>query len=159
MEEIDALSDESNIRLKKPSEENCQKKYHDIDSILENIVGTGGWEQWMILMFTFPIVMSSELPILIQMFAAYEPRHRCFVQNCDNSIETNTIQTDFIQYALPIEYGSNEIFREDENFDPCHMFQNVKNKETTNNSCNADMFLNSSVIKCNEYVYDTLVFL
>ena len=158
MEEIDELSDECNIPLKESDEEKCHNKYHDIDSILENIVGTGGWGQWMILMFTFPIVMSSELPILIQMFAAYEPRHRCFVQNCDNGIENNAIQTDFIQYALPIEYGSNEIFREDENFDPCHMFEKAESNETTRNSCNANDFFNSSIVRCNGYVYDTSVF-
>ena len=163
VEQIDALSDEYEIHkkdgiIKESNEPKEDTKTNDIDYILENIVGDGGWGQWMILICTFPIGMVSGLPILIQMFAAFEPRHRCFVPNCDEDFHNNELQATFVQHALPKEYGSSEMFREDETFDPCNMFEYVNNDNQTTKTCNPELFVNSSVIKCDQYVYDTSVF-
>ena len=43
------------------------EKTNDIDFLLENYIGGGGWGQWFILICQFPIGMASGLPILIQM--------------------------------------------------------------------------------------------
>ena len=163
VEQIDALSDEYEVHkaddiIKESDKAKEDTKTNDIDYILENIVGDGGWGQWMILICTFPIGMVSGLPILIQMFAAFEPRHRCFVPNCDDNLNYNEIQTEFIKHALPKDYGSSEMFREDESFDPCKMFESVGQGNLTTQNCNAQSFLNSSVIKCDLFVFDTSMF-
>ena len=163
VEQIDEPSDEYEVHeadgmIKESDKAKEDTKTNDIDYILENIVGDGGWGQWMILICTFPIGMVSGLPIFIQMFAAFEPRHRCFVPNCDDTLHDNEIQTAFIQHALPKEYGSSEMFREDENFDPCNMFEYVGRDNQTAKTCHPQSFLNSSLIKCDQYIYDTSVF-
>ena len=61
----------------------------------------------------------------------------------------------FVHYALPKEYGSSEIFREDEKFDPCKKFEVIDDSVTT---CAESSFNSSSIMSCNEWVYDTTEF-
>ena len=136
------------------------EKTNDIDFLLENYIGGGGWGQWLILICQYPIGMASGLPILIQMFAAFEPRHRCFVPTCDDSETTKNIaEAEFVQHAFPKEYGSSEMFREDESFDPCRRYELLN--ETLGlgqETCSAASFQNATAVKCDAYVYDTSVF-
>ena len=97
MEQSDSRFNESEIHekdenIKVSNKDEDDKKTNDIDYVLENIVGDGGWGQWMILICYFPIGIASGLPLLIQMFAAFEPRHRCFVPYCDDPHSSNKIQ-------------------------------------------------------------------
>ena len=132
-------------------------KPNDIDYLLDNVIGGGGWGQWVVLLCQLPIGIASGLPTLIHMFAAFEPRHRCFVPVCDKSSKnsSNTIQTSFVQFSLPKEYGSSEILRADEGFDPCKMYDTIDDSTTT---CSSPSFNTSSIINCNKWVYDTTEF-
>ena len=136
-----------------------EKKTNGIDYLLDNVIGGGGWGQWTVLLCQLPIGIASGLPTLIHMFAAFEPRHRCFVPICDNGDISNNISrainNPFVQYTIPKEYGSNEIFREDENFDPCKMYELLDEKTVT---CAASSFNNLSIIGCNKWIYDTSEF-
>ena len=159
-EDINALTDEyredlKDDAIKEGKKGNKGEETNDIDYLLETIVGDGGWGQWLILICTFPIGMVSGLPILIQMFAAFEPRHRCFVQKCEK--DSKIFNSSVVEYALPTKYGSSEIFREDEKFDPCRMYEFVGNKEEPE-ACSAQSFNNATVLKCDDFVYDTSVF-
>merc|ERR1712241_406954 len=58
----------------------------------------------------------------------------------------------FVQFALPKEYGSSEILREDESFNPCKKFGVIEEFAST---CSTSSFNSSSVVECNEWVYDT----
>merc|ERR1712241_497360 len=58
----------------------------------------------------------------------------------------------FVQFALPKEYGSSEILREDESFNPCKKFGVIEEFAST---CSTSSFNSSSVIDCNDWVYDT----
>ena len=100
----------------------------DIDYLLENVIGDGGRGQWLIFLVQFPILIVSVIPWLTQMFSAYEPRHRCYIPTCDDSMNTtkNTIHNSFLEFALPKDYTSSEIFKEDENFDPCKMYKKIE---------------------------------
>merc|ERR1711876_10132 len=73
----------------------------DIDYLLDNVIGGGGWGQWIVLLCQLPIGIASGLPTLIHMFAAYEPRHRCVIPNCEDSSNklSNTIKASFVQFA------------------------------------------------------------
>ena len=130
----------------------------DIDYLLENVIGDGGRGQWLIFLVQFPILIVSVIPWLTQMFSAYEPRHRCYIPTCDDSMNTtkNTIHNSFLEFALPKDYKSSEIFKEDENFDPCKMYKKIDNSQP---SCDADSFDNSSITKCTEFVYDDSEFI
>merc|ERR1719400_1382407 len=157
----------SNGGLEKSNGVNCTMKIveeeegKDIDYLLDNVIGGGGWGQWIVLLCQLPIGIASGLPTLIHMFAAFEPRHRCYVPICEdtsNPIVGNTsrsIHSEFVNYALPKEYGSSEILREDEKFNPCKRFEVVDDSVTT---CAASSFNTSSTVSCEQWVYDTTEF-
>lgn len=147
----------TNGTMKMPEDEGGR----DIDYLLDNVIGGGGWGQWIVLLCQLPIGIASGLPTLIHMFAAFEPRHRCYVPICEdisNPIVGNastSIHSEFVNYALPKEYGSSEILREDEKFNPCKRFEVVDDSVTT---CAASSFDNSSTVSCEQWVYDTTEF-
>ena len=128
---------------------------NDIDFLLEKVVGGGGWAQWIILICQVAIMIASGLPTLIHIFAAFEPSHRCYVSYCDQNDSANAIHTHFTQFALPNEYASSEIFKEDETFDPCQMYERT---EESTNTCTRTSFNHSSIQKCKKWVYDTKEF-
>ena len=72
----------------------------DIDYILNNIVGGGGYWQWFMVFAMWPISIASFSPALLHMFTAYEPRHRCFVPGCDHKIGKGTIWKHMYIYLL-----------------------------------------------------------
>ena len=157
-EEISALTDvcrSHNIDnvVQETCRRNHEKKCNGVDFLLENIVGPGGWGQWFIFICHLPCYIALVIPLFIQMFAAFEPRHRCFVPNCDGISNISAImEAPFVDYSLPKAYGSSEMLREDEPFNPCQMYD-VRDKNTA--TCSPLSFDNSSVIGCNKYVYDT----
>ena len=128
---------------------------NDIDFLLEKVVGGGGWAQWIILICQVAIMIASGLPTLIHIFAAFEPSHRCYVSYCDKNSSANEIHSHFTQFALPNEYASSEIFKEDETFDPCQMYERFDDSTDT---CTRTSFNQSSILKCNKWVYDTKEF-
>ena len=70
----------TNGTMKMPEDEGGR----DIDYLLDNVIGGGGWGQWIVLLCQLPIGIASGLPTLIHMFAAFEPRHRCYVPICED---------------------------------------------------------------------------
>ena len=97
IEDINAMSHAHKNKLTKENIKDVKETSKDIDYLLKNIIGGGGWGQWLILIAQYPIGVASGLPLLIQMFAAYEPRHRCFVPNCDgNGFLNNTNTMPFV---------------------------------------------------------------
>ena len=56
---------------------------HDFDYILDGIVGGGGWWQWKKCLLLIPQYLTNGLPLLLHMFTAYTPPHRCYVDGCD----------------------------------------------------------------------------
>ena len=62
----------------------------DIDYVLTDIVGGGGRWQWFMVFAMWPITFAAGYPILIHMFTAYEPRHRCYIPGCDPEIGQGT---------------------------------------------------------------------
>ena len=56
----------------------------DFDYILDEIVGGGGWWQWKKCLLLIPSYLTNGvLPLLLHLFTAYTPPHRCFVDGCD----------------------------------------------------------------------------
>ena len=118
-----------------------------IDYILDEIVGGGGWGQWIIAIASYPIIFCT-MSLLMHMFAAFEPRHRCHIPVCDNQT-TSSVQELWVQFALPSNHTSTEMLKSDEKFDPCSMY------ELIGDSCKVESFNQSNVVPCQNYVYDT----
>jgi hypothetical protein len=125
----------------------------DIDYILENIVGGGGRWQWAIVGLLYPIGVASGFPLLIHMFAAFAPRHRCFIPGCDDNSTFNDIDTIYKKFALPTDHKATDMFIAEESFDPCNMYES-----TDPGSCSADSFDNSTSVPCESFVYDLSLF-
>ena len=127
---------------------------HDIDYVLEKIVGSGGWGQWIVMLACYPIGLCSGYPLLLHMFAAFEPSHRCFIPQCDNYNSTTQFDAQWVADILPTSSKSNEIFNAETIVDPCKMYSVIK----PSGRCNAISFNLSSTIQCDSFIYDNSVF-
>ena len=121
-----------------------------IDHILDKIVGGGGWGQWIIVIASYPIIYCS-MSLLMHMFTAFEPRHRCYIPVCDNTT-TQSVEDYYVEFAIPAGHISNEMLRSEEKCDPCSMY------EIIGTSCSVDSFNKSKTIPCKEFVYDKFEF-
>ena len=61
----------------------------DLDYILDDLVGGGGRWQWTKMLFLIPVYVAMGTPLLLHMFTAYTPDHRCFVPGCDDINNNN----------------------------------------------------------------------
>ena len=81
----------------------------DLDYIMDEITGGGGWWQWKKALWLIPQYISSGLPLLLHMFAAYTPPHRCFVPGCDDPVDPRFRDPGFdLGVALPPSGGGRE---------------------------------------------------
>ena len=133
----------------------------DIDFIFDNIVGGGdGGDlgQWVILAALIPIGLCAGFPLFMHLFACYEPKHRCFVNSCDNLTKVSNIDSSWIAFGIPTNDGSEgqtcqaEMLKDDEKYDSCHMYSQID--EST---CELHSFNKSSIQNCQVFVYDKSV--
>ena len=125
----------------------------DIDYILEQYVGEGGFGQWFIVLALFPVGFCSGFPLLIHMFAAHEPRHRCYVPQCDTDPDTDDFLPAWISWAIPDNSNMKEMLKVDEDYDSCTMFERI------GDGCSVDAFNKSSIVPCQEgWVYENVPF-
>ena len=97
----------------------------------------------------------------MHLFACFEPRHRCYITECDGFNTSNVIEPDWINLAIPtIDIIGNdgstcqaEMLKEDEQFDSCHRYNSSQDQHT----CDMQSFNQSSVVPCESFVYDTSV--
>ena len=95
---------------------------------------------------------ASGYALLIHMFSAYEPRHRCYVPNCDDRNTNSSFLPQWIDFAIPNNSMTSEMLKVDESYDSCSMFQPI------GESCSPGDFNNSLVIPCDSYVYEPIPF-
>ena len=134
------------------------KDTEDIDYILEHFVGCGKWNdigQWILFTAIIVIAYCGIFPIFMHVYAAYEPRHRCFIPNCEESNTTSNIDVNWISISSPAintkteQMCQAEMLKEDEYFDPCHRYE-IKNL----NLCEEKSFNKSNIQRCEKFVYD-----
>ena len=89
----------------------------DLDYILDNLVGGGGRWQWTKMMFLLPVYVAMGAPLLLHMFTAYTPDHRCFIPGCDNdgnnatTFAVGAFATEkYLKFALPKDTGGEGTF-------------------------------------------------
>jgi len=56
----------------------------DFDAVLEDIVGGSGPWQWSKVFLMVPLFVTAGVPLLLHMFTAYTPKHRCKIDGCDD---------------------------------------------------------------------------
>lgn len=76
-----------------------KERKHDVDFILDELVGGGGWWQWKMILLSLPISWASLYALFITMYAAYSPPHRCYIPTCDSA--SSSINESWIGFALP----------------------------------------------------------
>ena len=140
------------------------KEKEDIDYILNKIVGGGDgadWAQWLVLIAISPIGFCAAFPLFMHLFACYEPRHRCYVHNCDTHSANSSLFSDnststlnqpgWLSIAIPTNHTSREMLKSDEAFDPCNQYSAI------GKDCTPSSFNSSSIEKCERYIYDQSV--
>eukprot|EP00095_Tigriopus_kingsejongensis_P007773 maker-scaffold154_size301342-snap-gene-2.22 protein:Tk07773 transcript:maker-scaffold154_size301342-snap-gene-2.22-mRNA-1 annotation:"hypothetical protein BRAFLDRAFT_225757" len=121
----------------------------DLDYILDEIVGGGGLWQWKKAMWLMPQYMAGGLPLLLHIFTAYTPPHRCFIEGCDSD-EGSAFQRDFLNFTIPMESVPKSFLGKSVGLDACAMYQRTNG---SNRQCASDQF-SSLVQSCEHFVYD-----
>ena len=64
-----------------------EEEKDDIDFIFDNFVGGGRWidsGQWILFAPIMVIAYTGLFPIFMHIYAAFEPKYRCFIPICEN---------------------------------------------------------------------------
>jgi hypothetical protein len=85
----------------------------EFDYILESIVGGSGRWQWQKVLLLIPgwIATGGAGSLLIQMFSAYTPPHRCYVDGCDDQMELQEFKTEFLNFTVPKDDGGSNFLQ------------------------------------------------
>ena len=125
----------------------------DIDYLLETIIGPGGFGQWLIVAAIIPVGFCSGFPLLIHMFAAYEPRHRCYVEACESGNSTTDFLPSWSNWAIPDNINTKEMLKVEESYDSCSMYQPI------GDGCDPESFNTSVTVPCeNGWIYERIPF-
>ena len=123
------------------------EKNLDFDTILENYVGGGGKWQWRKLFWLAPAHIAYSIPILLHLFTAYAPSHRCFVQGCDSELNPD-FHASFLNFSTPTDHASSTFLRDAEDYDPCRTYVQKSS------GCHPRAFNPHLVQTCSKFVYD-----
>ena len=97
-----------------------------LDIILYEYVGGAGLYQWLCTLAMMLVKYGSIIPILLTVFTAYEPRHRCYIPECESSngskVMNNIFKSAWLEFALPSEKSSNNYLAVQNEYDGCKMY-------------------------------------
>ena len=112
-----------------------EEQRESFDTILNVYVGGAGLYQWLCTLAMMLVKYGSIIPILLTVFTAYEPSHRCYVPQCESlngSIVTNDIfQSAWLENALPREKSSNNYLAVQNKYDGCKMYDFANSSSKT----------------------------
>ena len=124
--------------------------YTGFDKILTEYVGGHGLYQLKTTLLLSPVYNMSGMIILLVVFSAYVPDHRCQVQLCDHQAQDQNgsiFDPKWLQFAIPQKNMTSNFLAQKGNFDNCQMYQ------SKGNECLVENF-GQNVTTCLEYVYD-----
>uniref|UniRef100_A0A0K2U4H5 Organic cation transporter 1like [Strongylocentrotus purpuratus] n=2 Tax=Lepeophtheirus salmonis TaxID=72036 RepID=A0A0K2U4H5_LEPSM len=119
--------------------------YEGMDYILGNMVGSQGRAQWKVVFLAFIADIAGGVPLLLHMFSAYEPDHRCSIPVCN---DLNS--TDWMEFAIPKNTKSSNFLKKDSTYDSCHAFKVIDEE----GDCEMSNFNISQMETCSAWVYD-----
>jgi len=79
------------------------KPAKDLDYILEHLVGGFGRWQFLNTLTMIPLLWMTTYPLFITIFTLYEPKHRCFVEECEanHTQYVDNITEAWVEFAIP----------------------------------------------------------
>lgn len=96
------------------------------DTILNEYVGGAGLYQWLCTLAMMLVKYGSIIPILLTVFTAYEPSHRCYIPECESlngsKVMNNIFKSAWLEFALPSEKSSNNYLAVQNKYDGCKMY-------------------------------------
>ena len=122
------------------------EKNLDFDTILDLVGGGGKW-QWRKLFWLAPAHIAYGIPLLLHLFTAYAPSHRCYVQNCDSALNPD-FHAGFLNFSTPTDHASSTFLRDAEDYDPCQTYVQ------TSPICHPRAFNPHAKQNCSSFVYD-----
>ena len=103
-----------------------EKLKASLDTILNEYVGGAGLYQWLSTLAMMLVKYGSIMPLLLTVFTAYEPSHRCYMPQCESLNGTKVTNDIFnhawLQFALPTENSSNNYLAVQNKYDGCKMY-------------------------------------
>ena len=97
-----------------------------LDTILNEYVGGAGLYQWLCTLAMMLVKYGSIIPILLTVFTAYEPSHRCYIPECESlngsKVINNIFKSAWLEFALPSEKSSNNYLAVQNEYDGCKMY-------------------------------------
>ena len=123
------------------TEDEGTKKQLGLDFILEEIVGGGGLWQWRTTFIVFPLMWISAYPLFLSIFAAYIPKHRCYVDACEGDPKISDLYAPWTEFAIPDSESREDALDEALPFDACHkfLFRNESDSECAPDSFNVNI--------------------
>ncbi len=125
------------------------------DHVLDQFVGSSGSWQWRQFVFLLLQAFCSSIPLMIHIFGAFTPAHRCRVDICDAGGLDGAVDQNWTEFAIPPNDAMESFLKRDQEMSKCQMYQ-VRRDGT--GVCSEDSFNTSSRVPCTEYVYDRSVF-
>ncbi|XP_059089923.1 organic cation transporter protein-like isoform X2 [Tigriopus californicus] len=100
-------------------------------------------------MWLTPQYLAGGLPLLLHLFTAYTPPHRCFIEGCDIGTDLQ-FDTSFLAFSIPSDDSSSTFLRESMGYDECSMYQRLNGSSLV---CSKDQF-SKEPSSCSKFVYD-----
>ncbi|QQP50785.1 Organic cation transporter 1like [Caligus rogercresseyi] len=99
----------------------------------------------LIVFFAFIADIAGGIPLLLHMFTAFAPDHRCSIPVCDASNNT-----EWMDFAYPLSQKSSNFLKTDTEYDTCQSFKVIDE----NGGCEKSNFNASVVESCEDWIYD-----
>lgn len=126
------------------------RNLNSFDEVLEHVAGGAGYWQVGTLLISLPLLMIGLVPLLLHLFTAYTPAHRCMVPVCENVMNTSITQP-WLDMAIPNHNHHHNFLSEKTSSNQCEMYS----YQWLNGSCSDDNFDQTDLATCTDgYVFD-----
>jgi len=143
-----------------------------LDKILTDYVGGAGKYQLFNSIVMAWVYYAGLYALFVTNFAAFEPPHRCWVEQCEDfgianqSIRVTENITDgyWLNFTIPIEENADNFLAEKESYSKCNSFEYSPNSPSINpntngESCAEENFSKNETSSCNDgYIYSNEYF-
>ena len=103
------------------------------------------------MLYLIPAHVALSIPLLLHIFTAYPPSHRCYIKGCDDNV-TTSLYPHFLNFTTPRDHNTSTFLRDADAFDPC---QTYARNFIDDGTCLAKNFDSNGLTTCTDgYVYD-----
>jgi len=154
--------------------ENNEEELATLDKILNEYVGGAGKYQLFNTIVMAWVYYAGLYALFVTNFAAYEPPHRCRVDQCDElefanqstnvRVTTDILDADWLNFTTPLEESADNFFAQKGSYDKCRIYaEKEKSPSIIPNlnvdSCSSENFSENKTTTCNDgYIYSNYYF-